>query len=134
MQMSVKEQGQLSVEERAQRRERDREYTRQAVETLRSSQGWKAWLTTRASFHSYSVGNQLLIAMQRPTATSVAGFRTWLRLGYCVSRGERAIRIWAPCPPSRKQLERWRQNGSDPDTRPRTLFRLTAVFDTVSRV
>jgi antirestriction protein ArdC len=127
--MAVKDRRQLTSEERALRRERDREYARQAVETLRSSQGWQAWLTTRASFHSYSLGNQLLIAMQRPTATRVAGFHAWLRLGYCVSRGEKAIRIWAPCPPSRKQLERWRQNGADPDQRPRTFFKLTAVFD-----
>ena len=53
--MAVKDQRQLTSEERAQRRERDREYARQAVETLRSSQGWKACLTTRASFHSYSL-------------------------------------------------------------------------------
>jgi antirestriction protein ArdC len=69
-----------------------------------------------------------LIAMQRPTATRVAGFRAWLKLGYCVSRGETAIRIWAPCPPSSKQLERWKQNGADPDQRPRTFFKPTAVF------
>ena len=57
--MAVKDRRQLTSEERALRRERDREYARQAVEALRSSQGWKAWLTTRASFHSYSLGNQL---------------------------------------------------------------------------
>jgi hypothetical protein len=51
--MAVKDRRQLTSEERALRRERDREYARQAVETLRSSQGWQAWLTTRASFHSY---------------------------------------------------------------------------------
>jgi antirestriction protein ArdC len=126
--MAVKDRRQLTSEERTQRRERDREYARQAVERLRSSEGWQAWLTTRASFHSYSLGNQLLIAMQRPTATRVAGFHAWLRLGYCVSRGEKAIRIWAPCPPSRKLVERWRQNGADPDQQPRTFFKLTAVF------
>ena len=113
--MAVKQRRQLTDEERAERRERDREYARKAVEQLRSSDGWKAWLTVRTSFHSYSLGNQLLIAMQRPTATRVAGFQAWLRLGYCVSRGETAIRIWAPCPPTRKQLEKWRQSGGDPD-------------------
>lgn len=126
--MAVKQRRQLTDEERAERRERDREYARKAVEQLRSSDGWKAWLTARTSFHSYSLGNQLLIAMQRPTATRVAGFQAWLRLGYCVSRGEIAIRIWAPCPPTRKQLEKWRQSGGDPDQRPRTFFKLAAVF------
>jgi antirestriction protein ArdC len=126
--MAVNHRKQLTDEERAERRERDREYARQAVERLRSSEGWRAWLTTRATFYGYSLGNQLLIAMQRPTATRVAGFKAWLKLGYCVSRGETAIRIWAPCPPSRKQLERWQQNGVDPDQRPRTFFKLAAVF------
>ena len=66
--------------------------------------------------------------MARPTATRVAGFRKWLELGYAVNRGERAIKIWAPCPPSRKQLERWKRDGADPDQRPRTYFKLVAVF------
>src|SRR5436305_5871876 len=66
--------------------------------------------------------------MARPTATRVAGFRAWLKLGYVVQRGERAIKVWAPCPPSRKQLERWRQEGGDADQRPRTYFRLVPVF------
>jgi hypothetical protein len=63
--MAVNHRKQLTDEERAERRERDREYARQAVERLRSSEGWRAWLTTRATFHGYSLGNQLLIAMQR---------------------------------------------------------------------
>ena len=124
----------LSDEERAERRRADREYARQAVEELRSSQGWQRWLAARRHFHAYSFGNQLLIAMARPTATRVAGFRAWLKLGYVVQRGERAIKVWAPCPPSRKQLERWRQAGGDPHQRPRTYFRLVPVFDRLSRV
>ena len=131
----------LTEDERAERRAQDREYARQAVEQLRSSDGWNAWLTARASFRNYSLGNQLLIAMARPTATRVAGFRAWLKLGYSVQKrpddvpeGAWAIKIWAPCPPSRKQLERWQQNGSNPDERPRTFFKLVPVFDRLSRV
>jgi hypothetical protein len=41
-------------------------------------------------------GNQMLIAMQHPSATRLAGFRAWLGLGYCVSKAEKGIRIWAP--------------------------------------
>jgi hypothetical protein len=44
--------------------------------------------------------------MQKPEATRVAGFRTWLKLGYCMRRGERAIRIWIPIPPSKLAIER----------------------------
>ena len=86
----------LNENERAQCRERDRELVRQSVERLRSSDGWRQWLQTRARFRRYSWKNQLLIAMQHPTAERVAGFRAWLSLGYCVRKGERAIRIWAP--------------------------------------
>ncbi len=127
-------QHELTDEERAERRRADREYGRQAVEQLRSSEGWRRWLATRRHFHAYSFGNQLLIAMARPTATRVAGFRAWLKLGYAVQRGERAIKVWAPCPPSRKQLERWQQDGGDADQRARTYFRLVPVFDRLSRV
>jgi antirestriction protein ArdC len=44
-----------------------------------------------------------------------------------VVKGERAIRIWAPCPPSRKAVERWQRDGAD-DERPRMRWRLAAVF------
>lgn len=118
----------LTESQRAERRQRDRAYAQEAVEQLRSSEGWQQWLRTRAAFHSYSLGNQLLIAMQHPTAIRVAGFRKWLELGYCVSKGQKSIRIWAPCPPTRKQIEAWQTNGSKPEERPRTFFKLTAVF------
>jgi N-terminal domain of anti-restriction factor ArdC len=119
----------LSDSERAERRRADRELARHAVEQLRSTDGWQRWLTSRRHFHRYSLANQLLIAMQRPDATRVAGFRAWLRLGYCVRKAERAIRIWVPIPPSHKQLAEWEADGADPAQRPRTHFRLGPVFD-----
>ena len=115
--------------ERAERRAAEREQMRRAVEALRTSEGWRRWLTVRRHFHDYSFHNQLLIAMQCPEATRVAGFRKWLELGYAVRKGEHAIRIWAPCPPSKKALARWRSEGADPEAEPRTYFRLAAVFD-----
>jgi hypothetical protein len=118
----------LTDEQRAERRQADREYARQAVERLRSSEGWQAWLASRRHFHAYSLGNQILIAMARPSATRVAGFKRWLSLGYCVERGQTAIRIWAPCPPSKKAIERWEQSGADPARRPRTFYKLAPVF------
>jgi hypothetical protein len=63
----------LSEQQRAQRRRADREFARRAVAQLRNSEGWQHWLATRRHFHSYSLTNQLLIAMQRPEATRVAG-------------------------------------------------------------
>jgi len=119
----------LSESERAAKRAAERELMAKAIEELRSSEGWQRWLRVRRHFHSYSFHNQLLIAFQRPDATRVAGFRRWLDLGYAVRKGERGIRIWAPCPPSKRKLREWEAAGADPDEKPRTLFRLVSVFD-----
>jgi len=119
----------LTDDERAARREADRQKAREAVEALKTSEGWQRWLSLRRHFHRYSLANQLLIALQMPHATRVAGFRAWLKLGYAVRRGEHAIKIWVPVPPSKKKLEEWRQRGGDPADRPRTWFRLGPVFD-----
>lgn len=119
----------LTDEQRAERRAAEREQMRAAIEQLRTSDGWQAWLRTRAAFRAYSLSNQLLIAHQRADASHVAGFRAWLKLGYTVRRGEHALRIWAPCPPSNRRLQEWKDAGDDPDQRPRTYFKLVAVFD-----
>jgi antirestriction protein ArdC len=76
-----------------------------------------------------SACNQLLIAFQCPEATRVAGFRAWLELGYCVRKGEKALRIWAPMAPSKKAIEKWKKEGARPEDAPRTFFRLVPVFD-----
>lgn len=49
-----------------------------------------------ARFHSYSFGNILQIARQRPSATRVAGIRAWNELGRFVKKGEKGIQILAP--------------------------------------
>lgn len=58
----------LTEAEREQRRAADREFVQQAVEQLRSSEGWQRWLATRRHFHTYSLRNQLLLAMQKLAA------------------------------------------------------------------
>jgi antirestriction protein ArdC len=69
---------------------------RDGVETLKQSDEWTRWLNVQSRFHHYSWGNCVLIAMQRPDATRVAGFHKWLELGRCVRKGERGIQILAP--------------------------------------
>jgi len=66
------------------------------VKALRESERFQAWLDTASKFHAYSWGNQLLIAIQRPDASRVAGFQTWKDLGRHVVKGEKGIRILAP--------------------------------------
>ncbi len=67
------------------------------VAALVESDGWRAMLDTAAKFHSYSLGNLLLIGAQAPQATRVAGFRSWQSAGRQVRKGERGIAILAPC-------------------------------------
>lgn len=127
--MAKKSRRALSEAEREERRAAERKLLTDAVAALKSSEGWARWLRVRKAFHAYSMTNQLLIAWQCPQAERVAGFRAWLRLGYCVRKGEKALRIFAPVPPSRKQLEEWQAAGAVAAERPRMRFKLAAVFD-----
>lgn len=90
----------LSDEQREQRRMQDREQLKAAAEQLLTSEGWQRWVRVRsqAGLARLSLSNQLLVALARPDATFVAGFKAWLRLGYCVKKHERAVRIVAPMP------------------------------------
>src|SRR5689334_391913 len=67
-----------------------------SVAALTSSEAWGRMLTVAARFHRYSPNNVLLITVQRPDATLVAGYRAWSQLGRHVRRGERGIAILAP--------------------------------------
>lgn len=60
------------------------------------SEGLTRYLEVAGRFHDYSFRNQLLIAMQRPDATRVAGFQAWKKLGRFVKKGEKGIVIVAP--------------------------------------
>ena len=71
------------------------------VETIQSSTNFRQFLTTMAKFHSYSIGNQILIMIQSPEAIRVAGFNTWKELGRWVRKGAKAISILAPRFPPR---------------------------------
>jgi hypothetical protein len=67
-----------------------------AVGQLTTSEGWRRMLTVAARFHHYSPQNVLLITVQRPDATRVAGYRSWQQLGRQVRKGEHGIAILAP--------------------------------------
>jgi antirestriction protein ArdC len=68
----------------------------EGIARLTSSAEWQSWLDVQSRFHRYSFGNTLLIALQRPDATQVAGFHAWLRLSRHVRKGEKGIAIIAP--------------------------------------
>jgi len=68
----------------------------EGVARLTTSDEWQRYLRFQSAFHSYSFGNVLLIAAQRPTSTRVAGFHAWRKLGRHVRKGEKAIWVLAP--------------------------------------
>ena len=70
---------------------------RGGVADLIKSDGWITYLTAQAKFTRYSANNTLLIWVQRPDATHVAGYRAWQKLGRQVRKGEKGIVILAPC-------------------------------------
>ena len=117
----------LSNQERGERRAADRERLHQAAQQLLTSDGWQRWVHVRArgGLARLSLNNQLLVALSCPDATFVAGFKAWLALGYCVRKGETAIRIIAPVPIKNRDDDR----QSDEDAQPRLLFKAVSVFD-----
>lgn len=69
----------------------------QGLKELFESEKYKSYLITMSKFHNYSFNNTLLIAMQKPKATLVAGYRAWQKnFERHVNKGEKAIRILAP--------------------------------------
>ena len=81
----------------------------------------KAYLSAMGRFHGYSPGNVLLISIQFPRASRVAGYRTWQSLRRQVRKGERGIRVLAPivC----------RDRDCDDDRDRVVAFKTASVFD-----
>lgn len=88
------------------------------LEGLVTGDDWTAMMRVASRFHTYSARNVVLILVQRPDATRVAGYGTWKKLGRQVRKGARGIAILAPCPT---------RNSDDETTR--TFFRTAHVFD-----
>ena len=113
------------------------------IQALFESEQYKAYLTAMSKFHNYSFNNTLLIAMQKPDASLVAGFGKWRDdFERHVKKGEKGIKILAPSPYKvKKQMEKIdpaTQNpviGADgkPVTEEREIeipaFRVVTVFD-----
>jgi len=125
--MAKKSSRQLSEQERAERRTQDRERVQRAARELLSSEGWARWVRVRAMFHAYSAGNCMLIALQcherEIVPERVAGFRAWLKLGRCVRKNEKALRILAPITVNE------RDEGGEQTSQRRVFFTTAFVFE-----
>ena len=120
-----------SKAEHQQARERAQERAQKALDRLGEgvravydSERWESWLRSLSRFHDYSLGNTILIAMQMPTATHVASFRSWKRdFNRYVRKGERGIEILVP------MLVKDRDEDADEERRRLVGFRVGHVFD-----
>lgn len=111
------------------------------VAELFTSERYQEYLKTMSKFHNYSFNNTLLIAMQRPDATLVTGYRNWQSMGRQVKKGEKGITIIAPAPIKRKKeqavLDQDQKPVIGPDGKPKTeevevtlpCFKAITVFD-----
>jgi len=103
-----------------------------------NSEQLTAYLQTMSRFHQYSFGNCMLIMLQRPEATHVAGFHRWKKLGRFVKPGEKGIAIFAPLAFRKKsdaeaqsEADSPEAEGSDPKQGSRRVggFKVAYVFD-----
>ena len=115
----------------------------QGVKEIFTSEMYTTYLRTMAKFHNYSFNNTLLIAMQRPDATLVAGFNAWKnKFNRYVKKGEKGIQIIAPAPikevEEREKIDKdtglavLNENGEPEMERVENVvprFRVTTVFD-----
>ena len=85
------------------------------------------FLTFSAKFHRYSMSNQMLIFIQRPTATRVAGYQRWQEMKRQVRHGEKGIAIFAPI--MYRQGETMHDDGTTEPIVGVRGFRVAYVFD-----
>lgn len=98
-----------------------------AVEALRDSATWAAYLRFCSGFHRYSFSNLLLIWAQCPEASRVAGYRAWQAKGRQVRKGERGIRIYGTG--TVKVAAADEDNGEEVENGRRRVFFPVSVFD-----
>lgn len=105
------------------------------VKSIFDGEEYKKYLKTMSKFRHYSLNNQLLIWIQCPNATAVAGFNDWKKkFGRSVKKGEKGIKILAPMPIKIKAEEETDEEGITHHTdegieRIITLYKTVSVFD-----
>ena len=120
----------------------------QGIQSVFESDRYQEYLTVMGRFHSYSMNNTILIMLQKPDASYVAGYKTWESMGRYVKKGEQGIQILVPCLYKKKEemevsdLDRKEKEDavSDADDKEKepvkeqqeilyTYFRPAAIFD-----
>lgn len=114
-----------TVEERRAEAERLHEQIGTQLQELTDGEGWAQFLRMATRFHHYSLSNLLLIQVQRPGATRVAGYRQWQQHGRQVKKGEQGIRIFGY---STKRVTP-DEDGPEAEERRVALYPVLNVFD-----
>jgi hypothetical protein len=91
------------------------------TDMARQSELFRNYLKTSAAFYDYSWHNQMLIWKQKPDASFVGGFNTWLKCGRYVRKGEKGIAILAPM--------FFKDKNASGDETKRIWFKVVYVFD-----
>ena len=102
------------------------------VEKIQNSEEFKKYLTVMSKFHNYSLNNTLLIYLQNPNATAVAGFNKWKKdFRRTVKKGEKSIRILAPILKNKELLESDENDNQESKNENKIIvgYRPVPVFD-----
>jgi len=102
---------------------------KEGVSDIQESGNFKQFLLTMSRFHDYSIGNLILIMMQKPEASRVAGFKTWKDLGRWVKKGEKGIAILAPCMPPKGQKTEPKEDEEEEINVSPIYFKVVHVFE-----
>lgn len=119
--------------ERKNREEKVKEITEkidEGIQMLCEGEEFKAYLDTISKFHSYSINNTILISIQRPQATAVAGFQAWKqKFDRRVKKGEKGIQILAPLVKKQEIIKETEHGKETMKCDIIVGFRTTYVFD-----
>jgi hypothetical protein len=107
------------------------------IKNIIESDNFRSYLETLGKFHDYSLGNIMLIGLQMPSASRIAGFNTWKELGRYVKTGSRGIMILAPCflPKPKRSPEEKAVESTEEETEAKEVqlrpawFKVVYVFD-----
>lgn len=98
-----------------------------AIEQILDSERFKDYIATMARFHKYSFHNQMLISLQKPDATRVAGYVTWQKeFGRQVKKGAHSIAIFGHPQVSTREVE---QEDETVEVEERRWWPVVHVFD-----
>lgn len=99
------------------------EQLEQAISNIDSNEAWLNYLSFQSRFYNYSFSNMIMIYMQNPKSSYVAGYKAWQRMGRQVKKGEKSIKILAPI--------RYKVENENTNEKVFILkcFRLASVFD-----